>query len=190
MISTLLSIDLAGDCGWAVLELLPEPVIIEHKWPSGVVSHVKTRVVVRQSGTLNVHKSKSCVTVLDEALWLESCRLVFVIFLSLHPADGICYEFAPWLRGSAKTSTQGMLMTIGLRSALLMACAEDKAQCLWEVPPGDWQRPIIGIGKRKAQKEKSLAAAELRLGFITERDHESDAALMGEWKLERLAMER
>lgn len=189
MIFTMLAIDLAEDCGWCILEMLPEPMMVRYVWPSGVVSQVKTRVVVKQSGTLDLHKDKSCKTLQDEALWLDTVRLNLIAFLSLHPAEGVCYEFAFWLRASRKTSTAGMMATYGLRSALLMALAEVKGQRIWEVAPGDWQRPTIGVGKRKLQKSKSLAAAEQRLGFVTERDHESDAALMGEWKLEQLARE-
>jgi hypothetical protein len=185
----MLSIDLAEDCGWCILEFLPEPVMVKYVWPSGVVSQVKTRVVVRDSGTLNLHKDRKAATLQDEALWLDSVRRFVTAFLLTHPVDGICYEFSPWLRGSAKTSTRGIMATYGLRSALLMALADVKARRFWEVAPGDWQRPTIGTGKRKFQKSKSLAAAEQRLGFITERDHESDAALMGEWKLSQLARE-
>lgn len=188
MISSLLSIDLAAEaCGWASVELQPDESIVRVRWTSGVVSTVKTRIKVLDAGTLRLHRDKCTATLLAESTWLDMVRLSFRAFLEMHPARHVCYEFPRWLRGKGETSTRGLLTTVSLRSALLMALSEFKPESIHEISPDDWQRGTIGA--RGLTKQKSLAAAEQRLGFIAANHNESDAALMGAWKLLMLAAE-
>ena len=176
----ILAFDLAEKCGWAIAQNLPEPAVVTCDLPgSDMRSEVRTWVQILDSGLLLL--GDGAHTPQEEGIWLDDVRRQLIDFLQAHSADVLVYEFSPWLRGSGRTSTRGMLTTVGLRFALLMATAECKVKRVIEIDPNAWQHKMIGGGNRELRKSKSRQMAAMRLGLKTDDHNISDAALMADY---------
>ena len=176
----ILALDLAEHCGYAIAHNLPEPKVVTCALPgSDVQAETRTWVEVLESGVLLLGKP----TPHGEGAWLRQVHDYLCDFLKAHrEVDTVVYEFSPWLRGSGKTSTRGMLTTVGLRAMVLMTANECCISTL-EVSPNEWQDKLIGRGKREAQKQKAKQMAAVRLGRIVDSPDEADALLIADYVL-------
>jgi Holliday junction resolvasome RuvABC endonuclease subunit len=176
------ALDLAEHCGYAIAQNLPEPVTVTCDLPgSAMHSEVRTWVQVLESGVLLLGKPTSH----GEGAWLRRVHDCLIDFLKAHPVDVVVYEFSPWLRGSGKTSTRGMLTTTGLRTMVLLASTECGLSTL-EVSPNEWQDKLIGRGRRDLQKAKAKQVAAMHLGQVVDSPDETDALLIADYILASL----
>ena len=177
----LLALDLAKNAGYCWAEDTETPLLRQVQMPgSGATLEIRTFTRILDSGTLALGEMETPET---EGGWLLQTYHRLVDFLRAYPSDLVVLEFPRWLRG-ASASTRGITTTFGLRAAFLMAAADcEMSARLVQIDPRKWQDPIIGRGKRAGQKEKSLAAAQSRLGLITKDNNISDAALIADYIL-------
>ncbi|MBM3136133.1 MAG: hypothetical protein FJZ89_12805 [Chloroflexi bacterium] len=176
----ILALDLAAQCGYAIAHNLPEAQVVTCALPgSDVQIETRTWVEVLESGILLLGSPMPH----GEGAWLRQVHDYLCDFLKAHRGiDVVVYEFSPWLRGSGKTSTRGMLTTVGLRAMVLMSASECCMSTL-EVSPNEWQDKLIGRGKREAQKQKAKHQAAVRLGKVVESPDEADALLIADYIL-------